>query len=68
MHLVVEVVPGTGDDLGLVDGILRLHVLARRLGWSVELVGVGPRLGELLELVDYASIRGGSPNSANSSG
>lgn len=65
-----------GCALAWLDRVLRLHLDALRLGWSIRLTGVDAELRELIELVgvadlltgDYASMRGGNPNSAKSSG
>jgi hypothetical protein len=38
-------------DLGLVEDLLRLQVLARRFGWSIAITEVRPDLRELFELV-----------------
>ena len=38
-------------DLGLVDALLRLQVLARREGWSLIVHAAGPELSDLLVLV-----------------
>jgi hypothetical protein len=51
-----EVVLGTVDratrcDLGLVDDLLRLQLIARRLGWSIRITEVRADLRELFELV-----------------
>jgi hypothetical protein len=51
-----EVVLGAVDratrcDLGLVDDLLRLQLIARRMGWSIRITEVRPDLRELFELV-----------------
>ena len=38
-------------DLGFVDGLLRVQLLARRFGWSIRLRDVRPDLLELVDLV-----------------
>ena len=38
-------------DLALVDDILRLRLVAGRLGWSIELRDVDDHLAELVRLV-----------------
>ena len=38
-------------DLGVVDGLLRVQLTARRFGWSIRLRDVRPELLELVELV-----------------
>ena len=38
-------------DLGLVEDLLRLQLHARRLGWTIRITEVQPRLRELFELV-----------------
>jgi hypothetical protein len=38
-------------DLGLVEDLLRLQVVARRFGWSIAITEVRPDLRELFELV-----------------
>lgn len=38
-------------DLGFVEGLLRVQLAARRLGWSIRLTEVRPDLRELVELV-----------------
>src|SRR4051794_19912200 len=66
-------------DLALVEDILRLRLIGRRLGWSIELRDVDDHLAELVQLMGLparlraddqagASMDGGSPSSANSSG
>lgn len=49
---------GSGQrcDLGLVDGLLRLQLAARRLGWSLRLVDVTGDLCELLQLVGLLDV------------
>jgi hypothetical protein len=42
-------------DIGLVEGLLRLQVEAKRLGWAVEIVVVCPDLRQLFDLVGLAS-------------
>lgn len=44
-----------GCGLELVDGLLRLDLLARRIGWSVRLTNVTEDLREVLDLVGRAS-------------
>jgi ABC-type transporter Mla MlaB component len=51
-----EVVLGTVDratrcDLGLVDDLLRLQLIARRMGWSIRITEVRSDLRELFDLV-----------------
>ena len=51
-----EVELGTVDsslrcDLGLVDDLLRLQLVAKRLGWSIRIAQVRPDLRELFDLV-----------------
>lgn len=51
-----EVLLGTVDrttrcDLGLVDDLLRLQLIARRMGWSIRITDVRSDLRELFELV-----------------
>lgn len=51
-----EVVLGSVDsstrcDLGLVEDLLRLQLHAGRLGWTIRITAVQPRLRELFELV-----------------
>jgi len=38
-------------DLSAVDGLARLQLAARRLGWAIEVRDPGAELAELLELV-----------------
>lgn len=38
-------------DLGFVEGLLRVHLAARRFGWSIRLTEIHPDLRELVELV-----------------
>ena len=78
--LLGTISPATRCDLGLVDDILRLRLAVTRFGWSLRLLHVADHLRELISLVglddcletdetdDYSSMRGGRPNSANSSG
>jgi hypothetical protein len=65
-------------DLGLVDTLLRLHVLARRHDRRMTVHAAGPELSELLRLTGLdralpevtraAYSRSGTPNRANSAG
>ncbi len=41
-------------DLGLVDDLLRIKLMAKQLGWAVRIVEVRPDLRELFELVGLA--------------
>jgi hypothetical protein len=41
-------------DLGLVDDLLRVKLMAQRLGWDVRIAEVRPDLRELFELVGLA--------------
>ena len=41
-------------DLGLVDDLLRLKLMAKQLGWAIRIVEVRPDLRELFELVGLA--------------
>jgi hypothetical protein len=45
-------------DLELVDDLLRLHLAARRRGWTIRLVELRPDLRELVELVGVADLLG----------
>jgi hypothetical protein len=40
----------TRCDLGLVDDLLGLQLLSKRLGWSIRITDVQPELRELFEL------------------
>jgi hypothetical protein len=53
--LVVGVGRDVPCDLDLVDRLLWLCVVVRRLGWSVRLTHVDDELAELLELVGVTS-------------
>jgi anti-anti-sigma regulatory factor len=51
-----EVVLGSiGDtircDLALVDELLKLQLITKRLGWTIRIVDVRPELRELFDLV-----------------
>ena len=49
--------PGAGQpDLGLVDGLARLQLAARRVGCSIELHHAAPALSELLALIGLADV------------
>lgn len=52
--------PHARCDLGLVDDLLRLRLLAGRLGWSLRLEAVDADLGGLLDLVGVADVLGGA--------
>jgi hypothetical protein len=54
----------TRPDLALVDELARLHLAARRLGWTVQLCDVSPRLDELLGLVGLRATLTGNPRTA----
>jgi hypothetical protein len=54
--LLGEVCAASDGDLALLDAILRLRVLASRLGWSVRLAQVNPCLRELIELVGLTEV------------
>jgi hypothetical protein len=41
---------GSGNDLGLVDDLLRVQLAARRFGWCIRLQHVRQDLGDLLDL------------------
>jgi ABC-type transporter Mla MlaB component len=41
----------TRCDLGLVDALLHLQLLAQRFGWSIRITEVRPELRELFDLV-----------------
>ncbi len=41
-------------DLGLVDDLLRLRLLAKQLGWDVRIAEVRSDLRELFEMVGLA--------------
>jgi hypothetical protein len=41
-------------DLGLVDDLLRLQLVAARLGWSLRITAVRPDLRELFEVAGLA--------------
>jgi ABC-type transporter Mla MlaB component len=41
----------TRCDLGLVDDLLHLQLLAQRFGWSIRITEVRPELRELFDLV-----------------
>ena len=41
----------TRCDLGFVEDLLRLQLVARRFGWSIRLTQVRPDLLELVDLV-----------------
>lgn len=61
-----EVVLGAVDrvarcDLGLVEDLLRLQLIARRLGWTVRITEVRPDLRELFELVGLVDRLGPEP-------
>jgi hypothetical protein len=47
-------------DLGFVEGLLRVHLAARRFGWSIQLTEVREDLRELVELVGLTTELGGS--------
>lgn len=49
---------GTRPDLGGVDALARLQLAARRLGWSIRLCTVCPRLGEVVDLAGLADVLG----------
>ena len=52
--------PGRGRlDLGLVDALARLHLAARRQGWTVNLAEVDPELDALLGFTGLAEVLGG---------
>jgi hypothetical protein len=52
--------PGRGRlDLGLVDALARLHLAARRHGWTVNLAEVDPELDALLGFTGLAEVLGG---------
>ncbi len=46
--------PATRCDLGLVDDLLRLQLLAKRFGWALVITEVRPDLRELFEMVGLA--------------
>jgi hypothetical protein len=46
-------------DLGVVDQLARMHLVARRVGCSLRLDGVRPELSELLELVGLTELETG---------
>jgi len=54
----------TRPDLALVDELARLHLAARRLGWTVQLCDVRPPLDELLGLVGLRATLTGDPRTA----
>jgi len=43
-------------DLAAVDALARLHVVASRRGWRLQLHGAGGGLAELVELVGLAEV------------
>jgi hypothetical protein len=45
-------------DLSVVDAAARLHVAARRLGWSISVRDPGEELCRLLDLVGLADVVG----------
>lgn len=49
-----------GPTLAVVDEIARLHVVAKRAGFSVRLLGITGELAGLLDLVGLVDV-GGQP-------
>jgi hypothetical protein len=49
---------GSRPDLAGVDALARLQLAARRLGWSIRLCTVCPRLGEVVDLAGLADVLG----------
>ena len=47
-------------DLGAVDQLARMHLVARRVGCSLRLCGLRPELSELLELAGLAQLETGA--------
>lgn len=67
---IVEVVDGdatlttwrltgvTQCDVGLIDALARLQLVARRRGWTIRLTHVDPELVALLDLTGLAGVLG----------
>ena len=56
---------GEAPGLGLVDRLARLHLVARRQGWSITLTEVSPDLAALLDLAGLSVLLGdGLPDCA----
>ncbi len=47
-------------DLGVVDQLARMHLVARRAGCTVRLCEVAPELSKLLKLVGLAELETGA--------
>lgn len=54
-HVVVRIA-GIEADLTLVRALAELHLTAKRLGWTLELLGAKDELRELLDLVGLAEL------------
>jgi hypothetical protein len=75
LHRVARVVLVSGDTvlatwdiecdgrpaLALVDELARLHLAARRLGWSIRVRDAEPALTEMIELAGLSDVLTGSP-------
>jgi hypothetical protein len=54
--IVVRLEGGTAPDLGMIDALARLHLAARRTGWTMRLRVACPELCELIELAGLADV------------
>jgi anti-anti-sigma regulatory factor len=61
--LVVDLSTLTGADLGLVDGLARLSLAARRQGACIRIVGAPSELVALAELTGLSDALGLEPTS-----
>ena len=54
--VVITALDGDRPDLETLEGLARLLLAARRLGWAVRVEDVGPELADLLELAGLSDL------------